>query len=82
MSRQGLQTLARSHVPDPHRLVEAARHDEIALRIEVAAEDVIAVAFESLQAFAAAQLPNLQRFVVAGGDEEATVAAPRHIADA
>lgn len=43
-----LQTFSRSNVPDPHGLIEAPRNDEIALRIEVAAEDIIAVTFESL----------------------------------
>lgn len=44
----GLKSLACSNVPDSHGLVETAGHDEIALRIEVAAEDVIAVTFKGL----------------------------------
>lgn len=82
MRRQRLQALSCPDVPDAHRLVEAAGHDEIALRVEVAAEDVIAVALERLEALAAAELPDLQGFVVAGGDQESAVAAPRDVADA
>lgn len=48
MSWKRFQALARPNVPNTHGLVEAARHDKIALRVEVATENVIAVAFEGL----------------------------------
>lgn len=82
MSWKSFQALSCPNVPDAHRFVETTGHDEIALRVEVATEDVIAVALESLQTFAAAEFPNFQGFVVAGGDQESTVATPRHITDA
>ena len=52
---------------DPNRLVEAAGHHEVGLGVEVAAEGVVAVALQGLQALAGAQLPDLQGLVVAGG---------------
>lgn len=80
MCRQCLQALASSNIPNSHRLVERARHDEITLRIEVAAEDVVAVSFKRFQTFSATQLPYFERFIVAGCDEQSTIAAPCDIA--
>ena len=64
MSWQSLETFSRSDVPDSHALVEASGHDEVRLRVEVAAEDVVAVTFQSLEAFAGTQLPDFESFVV------------------
>ena len=66
MRRQSLQALARPHVPDPHRLVERAGDHEVRLGVEVAAEGVVAVALEGLEALAGAELPDLEGLVVAG----------------
>lgn len=39
------------------------------------------MAFECLQAFATAQIPDFQCFVIAGADQEAAIAGPGHITD-
>ena len=82
MSRQRLETFPRSDVPDSDALVEASGHDEVRLRVEVAAKDVVAVTLQRLEAFAGTQLPYLERFVVGGADEESGIAGPSHIRDA
>lgn len=82
MRRQRLQALARPDVPDAHRFVKAAGHNQVALRIEVAAEHVVAVPLQRLQALGCAQLPDLERLVVAAAHQQPTVARPRDIADA
>ena len=53
VGRQGLEALAGADVPDADALVERARDDQVGLRVEVAAEDVVAVAFERLEALVA-----------------------------
>ena len=82
MSRQGLETLARPHVPDSDALVEASRHDEVRLRVEVAAKDVVAVALQRFEAFAGTQFPDFQSFVIGCADEKSGVAGPSDIRDA
>ena len=41
MGGEGLEALAALDVPDADRLIKGAGDDQVALRIEVAAEDVV-----------------------------------------
>lgn len=82
MSRKRLQTLGRFDVPNADRLVERTGNDEIRLRVEVAAEDVVGMSLQGLHTFAGGQLPNLECLVVGGGDEKTRIAGPRHVGNA
>jgi len=81
MGGQRLQTLGRLHVPDADGLVEGSGNNEIRLRIEVAAEDVIGMSLQGLHAFSGGQLPDLERLIVGGGDEQTGVAGPGDVGD-
>ena len=69
MGRQGLQAFARPDVPDSHRFIETARDNQVALRVEVAAKDVVAVSLECLQQLSMVQFPDLERLIVTRADQ-------------
>lgn len=82
MGWQSLETLASLDVPDAHTLVKRARDDEVRLWVEVATEDIVAVALESLEAFPAAHFPDLESLVIRGTDQQSAVRGPGNIRDA
>lgn len=82
MGRQRFQAFTSPYVPNTNALIKAARNNEIALWIEVAAEYIVTVALQCFQAFAGAELPQLQCFIIAGADQQPAVTRPCNIADA
>ena len=52
------------------------------MRVKVAAEDVVGMSLQGLHTLARGELPNFERLVVGGGDEEPRVARPSHVGDA
>lgn len=82
MGRKSLEALAGLDIPDSHTFIKRSRNNEVRLRVEVAAEDVIAVALESLEALPTAHFPDLQCLVVRGTDQQPAVCRPCNIRDA
>ena len=78
MSRQCLETFPRSDIPNPDTFIERPRHDQVRLRIEVAAEHVVAVALQRLQTFAGTEFPDFQGFVIGSGNQKSRIARPEN----
>lgn len=83
MSPNKIHTLARLHFPDPNRLVEGTRSDQIGLRIEVDAEDETGVAAEGFEAIeGGACVPDTEGAVVGGGADVVGIGGPGEVGDA
>jgi len=82
MRGQRLETFGGFDVPNADGFVEGTRHDQIRLRVKVAAKHVVGMSLQRLHALARGQFPDFQRLVVRGGDQETGIAGPGHVGDA
>merc|ERR1719206_1016982 len=76
------QAFPRAHVPDTHGLVEAARHHQVGLGVEVATECIVRVTLQRLEALPTRQFPYLESFVITCRHKQARVRTPCHVRNA
>jgi hypothetical protein len=77
-----LETFSGPDIPNPDTLIKRSGHDQVGLRVEVTAEDVVAVTFQRLEALAGTELPDFEGLVVGCAHQKPRVAGPGDVADA
>lgn len=79
MSRENLETLAGFDIPNTDTFVERSAHNQVGLKVEGTAKDIVGMAGEGLDALAGGEFPYLNGFVIGRRTKKLGVGGPRDV---